>query len=87
MLTAKTPLRSIVSRPSAPRPTQTRTSGGSSETDENAFAVMPYAWSSPRVVITFTPVAKIPTAFRKSLPVKFCGFNAGFATSVAMAGL
>ena len=47
--------------PSERDTTQTSTSGGSSETDENAFAVMPYACCSPRVVITVTPVAKLPT--------------------------
>ena len=45
MFTAKTPLRSIVSAPVVPLMTQTRMSGGSSETDEKAFAVMPYRCS------------------------------------------
>ena len=40
-LTAKTPFRSIVSAPTVPLITQTSTSGGSSETDEKALAVIP----------------------------------------------
>ena len=49
---------------------QMRTSGGSSDTDENALAVIPYWTSSLRVVITLMPVANAPTASRKSRLVK-----------------
>ena len=42
------------------RSTEMSTSGGSSETDMNAFAVMPCTWSRSRVVITVTPVANMP---------------------------
>ena len=66
MLTANTPLRLMCSAPSEPLITHTRISGGSSDTEENALAVMPYACSSPRVVTTVTPVANAPTVARKS---------------------
>src|SRR5690242_13814368 len=72
MLTANTPLRRMWSEPSEPLITHTRISGGSSDTDENALAVMPYACSSPRVVTTVTPVANAPTVARKSWLVNVC---------------
>ena len=62
----------MCSAPSDGLITQTRISGGSSDTDENAFAVMPYACSSPRVVTTVTPVANAPTVERNSLPENVC---------------
>ena len=43
MLTANARFCSIVSAPIVPLITQTSTSGGSSESDEKALAVMPYA--------------------------------------------
>ena len=69
MLTAKTSLRSMLSLPAVPLMTHTSTSGGSSDTDENAFAVIPYCSPGPCVVITVTPVAKAPSARRKSAPL------------------
>ena len=41
MFAAKQPFCGITSAPRLPLMTQTSTSGGSSETDENAVAVMP----------------------------------------------
>ena len=43
------------------------TSGGSSETDMNALAVMPCTWSPWRVVITVTPVANMPSVRRSAI--------------------
>src|SRR5438045_4104754 len=77
MLTAKTPFRSIVSEPCVPLMTQTRINGGSSETDVNELAVIPWWPSTPRVVITVTPVANTPRASRKLLLVKTCSSVAG----------
>jgi len=61
MLTTNTPLRAIVSLPVVPLMTHTSTSGGSSETDEKAVAVIPWVCSSDWVVITVTPVANAPS--------------------------
>ena len=47
--------------------TEMSTSGGSSDTDMNAFAVMPCTWSPERVVITVTPVANIPSVRRSAM--------------------
>src|SRR5919201_5029237 len=66
MFTAKTPFCEIVSEPSVPLITQTRTRGGSSETDVNEVAVIPYGSSGPRVVMTVTPVQNVPRALRNS---------------------
>ena len=47
--------------------TQTRTSGGSSETEETALAVSPAGCPcASRVVTTVTPVAKCPMTRRNS---------------------
>ncbi len=43
------------------------TSGGRSETDMNAFAVMPCTCSPTRVVSTVTPVANMPSVLRKAI--------------------
>ena len=51
----------------ARRSTETSTSGGRSETDMNAFAVMPCTVSPERVVSTVTPVANIPSVRRKAI--------------------
>src|SRR5689334_24958201 len=72
MLTANTPLLLMCSAPSEPLITHTRISGGSSDTDENALAVMPYPCSSPRVVTTVTPVANAPTVARNSWLLNVC---------------
>ena len=45
----------------ARRSIETSTSGGRSETDMNAFAVMPCTCSPTRVVSTVTPVANMPS--------------------------
>ena len=42
----------------------TSTSGGSSDTDTNALAVMPCVWPSYWAVITVTPLANRPSALR-----------------------
>ena len=70
MFAANTPLLRDHLGAGLPLITQTSTSGGSSETDENAVAVMPKSCASPRVVITVTPVAKAPSVFRNSLAEK-----------------
>src|SRR4051812_47448789 len=67
MLTAKARLASTARASSADRPTHTSTSGGSSEREENAFAVMPQLAWGPCVVITVTPVAKAPSTRRSSV--------------------
>ena len=45
--------------------TDTTQSGGSSEPDMKAFAVMPRTVPSARAVITVTPVANCPMTLRK----------------------
>ena len=50
----------------ARRSIETRTSGGRSETDMNAFAVMPCTCSATRVLSTVTPVANIPSVRRNA---------------------
>src|ERR1700759_4549851 len=72
MFTANTPLRVMCSAPSDGLITQTRISGGSRDPGENAFAVIPYACSSPRVVTTVTPVANAPTVERNSWLLNVC---------------
>src|SRR4051794_37690505 len=66
MLTAKDPedetawavgLRSLM---------HTSSIGGSIESDGTALAVMPWSLSSPRAVITVTPLAKWPMTLRKT---------------------
>src|SRR6516225_778011 len=45
----------------------TSSNAGSSETEENEFAVKPSGWPSSRVVVTIvTPVMKAPNASRSS---------------------
>src|SRR3954453_4915292 len=70
MFTAKASFFSTQLRPSALAEMHTSTSAGSSETDENAFAVIPYAGPGVRVVTTVTPVANEPRTLRKSWPLK-----------------
>src|SRR5262249_24565763 len=60
---------SITCPPSVPAITHTSTSGGSSETEVNEFAVIPYPCSPTRDVITVTPVANEPAACRSSWPL------------------
>ena len=48
------------------RPRDTSTSGGRSDTDRNALAVMPWIVSRWVVVTTVTPVAKRPMTLRSS---------------------
>ncbi len=52
----------IFARPS----TEISTSGGRSETDMNALAVIPCTWSADVVVMTVTPVANIPSVRRNA---------------------
>ena len=67
MLTANPAHVRNASRPSTSCPTQTSTSGGSSETEVNEFAVNPCgAPPAPRVVTTVTPVTKQPSACRNA---------------------
>ena len=49
------------------RSTEISTSGGSSDTDMKAFAVMPWIWSPAAVVITVTPVANMPSVWRRAV--------------------
>src|SRR5215216_4442871 len=85
MFTAKIPFCSITCAPVVPLITHTRMSGGSSESDENAFAVIPNRWSSPRVVITVTPVANAPRAWRKSAPLNSCVATRGSGATSCIA--
>ena len=67
MLTANPAQARNASRPSTSCPTQTSTSGGSSETDVNEFAVNPCGTpAASRVVTTVTPVTKQPSACRSA---------------------
>ena len=50
----------------ARRSIEIRTSGGRSETDMKAFAVMPCTCSPTRVVSTVTPVANMPSVRRNA---------------------
>jgi hypothetical protein len=63
-LIAKTPLRVIVRAADDLLLRQTSTSGGTSETDVNAFAVTPHGGSTPAEVTTVTPVANVRSARR-----------------------
>src|SRR5438477_1802665 len=72
ILTANTRFCSIDSLPRVPLLTHTSISGGSSETDEKAFAVSPYECSGPRVVTTVTPVANALSAERNSRLLNAC---------------
>src|SRR5215470_3899441 len=66
-LIAKCWLRTKPCRLGARLSTQNSTSGGSSDTEANEFAVRPYRWpASSQVVTTVTPVVKAPTACLKS---------------------
>ena len=49
------------------RSSEISTSGGLSETDMKAFAVIPCTWSPTRVVSTVTPVANMPSVRRKAI--------------------
>jgi hypothetical protein len=70
MFTTNAPCPRIACRVRLPRSKQTRTSGGSSDSELTALAVVPTGWpSAPRDVMTVTPVAKCPMAFRNSAPV------------------
>ena len=55
-----------------PFDTETRTSGGSSETDMNALAVMPCTPSPSGVVTTVTQVANFPIVCLKSERTERC---------------
>ena len=81
MLTANARFFSIVSAPVVPLITQTSTSGGSSESDEKALAVMPYACSGPLDVITVTPVPNAPSALRNSVLLKPAWATDGWAAT------
>ena len=48
------------------RPIDSRTSGGSSDAEVNAFAVMPWMPPFTAVVTTVTPVENRPKAFRNA---------------------
>src|SRR5262249_23760325 len=68
--------------------TQTRTSGGSSDTDVKALAVIPYMSASPCVVTTVTPVAKAPSARRDSSPLDSrCPAVVGSGTALSVAAM
>ena len=64
-LTANAPWPLMADRVALLRSKQTSTSGGSSESDVTAFAVVPTGSpSGPTEVTTVTPVAKCPIASR-----------------------
>src|SRR5215208_2906144 len=66
MLTTKAPVERIAGNDSVRRSTQTMQSGGSSESEQNALAVNPRGRpSSPRLVITVTPLANEPIKRKK----------------------
>ena len=46
--------------------TEIRTSGGCSDTDMNALAVIPWTWSPACVVMIVTPVANMPSVRRNA---------------------
>jgi hypothetical protein len=62
-------LRECLTAPSvrAVRSKQTIIKGGSSDSDETAFAVIPEGPSSPKLVMTLTPVTKRPQTSRNAL--------------------
>src|SRR5579875_2745901 len=66
MLTAKTPLASSTACEYRPRSMQTRTRGGSSDSEAKAFTVTPWGPSRAGAVTTVTPVAKRARASRNS---------------------
>ena len=75
------------------RPSETSTSGGRSDTDRNALAVMPWIVSRWVVVTTVTPVAKRPMTLRSSRAAASAAAERGVslatpvgAVSVAPAG-
>src|SRR5205807_4654251 len=65
MFTANTPLSRIIGSVELVRSTHTSTSGGLSETEQNALTVKPASVSWLFVVTTVTPVAKRPITCRK----------------------
>src|SRR5690348_4928428 len=75
MLTPYRPLRGSISF-IRQRPSETRTSGGRSETDRKPLAVMPWTTSRSTVVTTVTPVANRPMTWRNS--------RAAFSTARAL---
>src|SRR3990167_8208537 len=82
MLTPNTPESLILSCMRAVCAMDTMTSGGSSEPDMKAVAVMAWASSPTLVVITTTPAANRPIASRKSLDV-----NGEAGATVALASV
>src|SRR5688500_6520377 len=77
----------MVRQPSEPPLTHTRTSGGSSDSDVNEFAVIPYGWSPAWLVMTVTPVAKAPIAERNSFAVNPGWGTGGGASAIASLSL
>src|SRR3954453_3589092 len=59
------------------RPGEISTSGGVSDTDRNALAVMPWIESPSAVVTTVTPVAKRPMTWRSWRPAASAARPAG----------
>ena len=59
------------------RPSEISTSGGVSETDRKALAVMPWMASPSAVVTTVTPVAKRPITCRSARPASAVARAAG----------
>ena len=57
-------------------PTDTTTSGGASDPDMNALAVMAWGFDRGPVDSTITPVAKRPSAARKARSSKARGISA-----------
>src|SRR5215217_3040576 len=64
---------------------QTRSNGGSSETEVKEFAVMPRGVpSSSRVVITVTPVTKVPKARRRAIGSIRVSVDAAISTMLCL---
>jgi hypothetical protein len=59
------------------RPTDTTTSGGSSDPDMKALAVIAWGFRRGPVVSTITPVANRPSAARKTRSSNARGISAG----------
>src|SRR5450631_4005297 len=82
--TTNAPCPRIAARVRLPRSKQTRTSGGSSDSEVTALAVVPTGWPSASTdVTTVTPVAKRPIASRNSA----ADTPGAAATSVALAAV
>ena len=68
------------------RPRETSTSGGLSETDRNALAVIPWIVSRSIVVTTVTPVAKRPITCRSERAAASAAADFGVSFAIPVGG-